>query len=68
MPATKKLPETGLIRPATAAKCLGVSISTIWRWAKKPGFPDKIKLSDGITAFKAEEIHAWIESRRDGAV
>ncbi|UAN18581.1 helix-turn-helix transcriptional regulator [Enterobacter asburiae] len=43
---------------------LGVSMSTIDRWAKNGTMPRPVKLSDNVTAFDAVEIHNWLAKRR----
>ncbi|HDU2809514.1 TPA: AlpA family phage regulatory protein, partial [Klebsiella pneumoniae] len=39
------------VRPKDLATHLSVSISTIWRYAKRPDFPMPVKLSEKVTAF-----------------
>jgi len=41
-----------------------VSPATIWRWSKDGRFPAPIKLADRVTAWKLEEVLAWLEERR----
>lgn len=56
-----------LIRVPTVAAMLSVSRSTVWRWSKfKPEFPRPIKISTGVTAWKLDEIQAWLEGRDQG--
>lgn len=42
---------------------LGVSGSSIWAWVKAGKFPKPIKLSENCTAWNAEDIEAWAQSR-----
>lgn len=56
-----------LIRVPTVAAMLSVSRSTVWRWSKfKPEFPRPIKISTGVTAWKLDEIQAWLKGRDQG--
>lgn len=41
-----------------------MSRATIWRLAKEGKFPAPIKLAPRVTAWKLEEVLAWIEARR----
>ena len=40
-----------------------VNASTIWRWIAAGELPTPIKLAANTTAWKADEINNWIESR-----
>ena len=56
-----------LIRVPTVAAMLSVSRSTVWRWSKfKSEFPRPIKISTGVTAWKLDEIQAWLKGRDQG--
>lgn len=53
-------PTNSSIRPKAAAEFLGISISTLWRWAKqRDDFPTARKLSPRCTVFNAEELVDW---------
>jgi len=55
------LPETGFVRQAQLlAGVLPFSASTLWRKVRDHSFPAPVKLSAGVTAWKAEEVRAWI--------
>ena len=49
----------------TCAPILNISSATFWRWVNDPrkGFPRPYKLSARVTAWKAEEIFAWLDAR-----
>jgi predicted DNA-binding transcriptional regulator AlpA len=47
---------------------IGANPSTIWRWAADGKFPKPIKLSEKVTVWDANEIDAWIASKRDPQV
>ena len=42
---------------------LDLGRSTLWSKAKKGEFPKPVKLSKRITAWRAEDIWAWIEAQ-----
>jgi prophage regulatory protein len=58
-------PTKRSVRPANAAAKLGVSLPTLWRWARNvPDFPKPIKLSERVTVFDESELDAYVASRR----
>lgn len=42
---------------------LPVSASTLWRYVKAGKFPKPIKLSERVTAWRSEDIRAWIDAQ-----
>lgn len=53
-----------IYRTGEMLQMFGVTKSTLWRWVRETeGFPQPIKLSERVTAWKAEEVHDWINSR-----
>ena len=57
------LPQTGFIREARLLFFVPFSHSTLWRRVRAGTFPTPVKLSEGVTAWRAEEILAWIHSQ-----
>ncbi|MBT5825517.1 MAG: AlpA family phage regulatory protein [Gammaproteobacteria bacterium] len=57
------LPESGYIRVSILASLLDVSRSTIWRWVKKNNFPEPVKLSAGVTVWKAGDVRSWLDKK-----
>ncbi|MEN2426298.1 helix-turn-helix transcriptional regulator [Chromobacterium vaccinii] len=55
------LPVTGFIRLADLRKILPVSDSTIWRRVRAGTMPAPVKLSEKVTAWRAEEIRAFLD-------
>ena len=54
-----------LMRLPTVRSLVGnVAPSTIWRWIQMAGFPQPVRLSDNVVAWRASEIRSWIESRQ----
>lgn len=50
-------------RVTQLAQILNVSKSTIWLWVKKGTFPKPYYLGDNTTAWSAEDVCCWIDSR-----
>jgi len=56
------------VRPKQAAATLGISIATLWRWAKERNdFPKPRNLSSRCTVWDADELQAWRDSHAKGA-
>lgn len=55
----------GSKKRGNAAPILDISSATLWRWVNDPktGFPKPHKLSAGVTAWKADEVYAWLAAR-----
>jgi prophage regulatory protein len=51
------------LRVSTLAPRLGMSKSTIWRLVRQGKFPKPLKLSDKITAWKADDVLAWLADK-----
>lgn len=56
--ATRKQGERGII---------GFSPALLWRKVKAGEFPPPVKLSEGVSAFPADKVDAWIRERSGGA-
>lgn len=57
------LPETGFVRQRVLLRFVPFSKSTLWRRVKAGDFPAPIRLSAGVTAWRAEEVRRWIAGR-----
>lgn len=57
------LPETGFVRQRLLLRFVPFSKSTLWRRVKAGDFPAPVRLSVGVTAWRAEEIHRWIADK-----
>lgn len=54
-----------LVRPKDAAQLLGVSLNTVWRWAReRADFPNPVKLGPASTAWRLVDLEEFIERRR----
>ncbi len=55
------IPSTGFIRQAALLKQLPFSPTTLWRKVKQGSFPKPVKLSERVTAWRAEDVHKWLQ-------
>lgn len=59
-----ELPVTGYIRQSQLIPIiLPFSSATLWRKVKAGDFPRPIKLSERVSAWRVEDIRAWMASR-----
>ncbi|WP_245610757.1 helix-turn-helix transcriptional regulator [Xenophilus azovorans] len=58
------LPSTGFVRQSLLLRFVPFSKSTLWRRVNAGLFPKPVRLSAGITAWRAEDIHRWIAEPR----
>ncbi|MDE1714523.1 AlpA family phage regulatory protein (plasmid) [Chromobacterium amazonense] len=69
------LPQTGYVRlhllvgeaKSGTPGVLPFSASTLWRRVRAGTFPAPIKLSDRVTAWKAEDVREWLDSQNHAA-
>lgn len=66
LPATGYLRQRDLIgsRDKSTRGFIPFSQATLWRKVAVKEFPAPVKLSVGVTAWRVEDIRAWMESRR----
>jgi prophage regulatory protein len=57
------LPNTGFVRQKQLLRFVPFSKSTLWRRINAGEFPAPIRLSVGITAWRAEDVHRWIRAQ-----
>ena len=57
----QSLPTTGFIRLPIILKHFPVGKSTWWDGVKTGRYPQGVKLSERVTAWRAEDIHAMIQ-------
>ena len=64
MTVPTSLPETGFIRAkALLAGVVPVARATLHRWVAEGRFPKPVKLGPGTTAWRVEDVRAWIAQR-----
>ena len=57
------LPQTGFLRQSQIIPALvPISSATFWHWVKAGKFPAPVRLSKRITAWRAEDIRARLDS------
>lgn len=57
--------EPKVLRPKEAARHLGVSVATLWRFAKNdPKFPKPFKIGVQATGIMRAELDDWLRARR----
>ena len=57
------LPDTGFLRQRQVLTFVPISKSTLWRQVRARSFPSPVKLSAGITAWRAEDVRRWISEQ-----
>jgi len=58
------LPSTGYVRQAQLlAGGVPFSAATLWRKVRAQTFPAPVKLSAGVTAWRVEDVRAWMENQ-----
>lgn len=60
------LPETGFLRQSQILRLVPVSRSTLWRYVRDGFFPRPVKLSSGVTVWRAEDVRRWISDYQNG--
>lgn len=59
------LPETGFVRQSQLVpNIVPFSSATLWRLVKAGKFPAPVRLADRVTAWRAEDVRAWMQARR----
>lgn len=63
------LPEVGYVRQAQLIPAIvPFSSPTLWRKVKAGTFPKPVKLSPRVTAWKVEDVRAWLANPNAGGV
>src|SRR5262245_50642645 len=55
------LPATGYLRQKQLLAIVPISPATLWRKVKYGQFPRPVKLSEGVTAWTAENVRSWMD-------
>ncbi|HDP8766144.1 TPA: AlpA family phage regulatory protein [Vibrio cholerae] len=58
--ATSATLISGFLRQPQVLQLVGFSARTLWRRCKAKTFPEPVKLSERITAWRTEEVARWI--------
>ena len=54
------MPDAGLMTPQQVAKRLEVSVRTLWRLARQPGFPQPVRFSRKLVRWKEADVQRYI--------
>ena len=60
---SRRLPETGFVREASLVGpggVLPINRSTLWRWCQEGRFPKPLKIGPNVTAWRAEDVRAFL--------
>jgi prophage regulatory protein len=60
---TAVLPATGFLRQPQVLRFVPISKSTLWRRVQARTFPQPVKLSERVTAWRAEDLRDWIDQQ-----
>ncbi len=64
VPSLGELPVTGFVRQSQLIpSVVPFSSATLWRKVKAGEFPRPVKLSERVTAWRVEDVRAWMLSR-----
>lgn len=63
LPSSPALPSIGFLRQLQVLRLIPISKSTLWRHVQARTFPQPVKLSQRVTAWRAEDIRRWIEQQ-----
>ncbi|BAK75347.1 phage transcriptional regulator, AlpA [Pseudogulbenkiania sp. NH8B] len=61
------LPITGFVRLSDLRPIIPFSDSTLWRRVKNQTFPAPLRLSERVTAWRAEDIRQWLDEQGQAA-
>lgn len=62
------LPATGYVRQSKLIPhIIPFSSTTLWRKVKTGEFPAPVKLSSRVTAWRAEDVRAWMDRFKQAA-
>ena len=61
-----ELPKNGFLRINEVLKFVPIGKSTLWAWVRGGRFPKPVKLSQTVTAWKAEDIQAYLDAPDGG--
>ena len=57
-------PKQGFIRQKGLLGLVGFSAPTLWRKVKAGSFPKPVKLGQNMTAWRCEDVQAWMEAQK----
>lgn len=55
--------QSSFLRAPDVARQLGISVPTVWRWARLGVLPKPVRLGPGVTAWAVGDIDAWLAEK-----
>jgi prophage regulatory protein len=68
MACARALSNQTLVRPREAAAILSISRKHLYALAARPDFPERIRVSDRVVAWRVADLEAWIDAKAQGDV
>ena len=66
MECARALSNQTLVRPREAAAIMSISRKHLYALAARPDFPERIRVSDRVVAWRVTDLEAWIDARAQG--
>ena len=64
MECARALSNQTLVRPREATAILSISRKHLYALASRPDFPERIRVSDRVVAWRVCDLEAWINKHR----
>lgn len=56
--------ETRFIRPKEAARIMGISVPTLYRWQEKhPDFPKKYRMGPNTVGYNSDDLYDYFQQK-----
>ena len=59
----RALSNQTLVRPREAAAILGINRKHLYALANRPDFPERVRISDRVVAWRVSDLEQWIASK-----
>lgn len=63
MACARALSNQTLVRPREAAAIMSISRKHLYALAARPDFPERIRVSDRVVAWRVSDLEQWIASK-----
>ena len=61
----RALSNQTLVRPREAAAMLGISRKHLYALASRPDFPERVRISDRVVAWRVSDLERWIATKSE---
>ena len=61
----RALSNQTLVRPREAAAMLGISRKHLYALANRPDFPERVRVSDRVVAWRVSDLEQWIATKSE---